>query len=267
MVKRIDKNELTMYMVTHKPVNFVPAGRTPIFVGGGDNKNNYLRDNTGDNIAEKNPHFCELTAMYWIWKNDKSSKYVSIEHYRRFFMDPAEIIPKVCPPEKIISFLEEEKIVLPDIVTNTISIKEYYQTYHSKDDYENTAQIIHNIYPEYSKDFQTVMLGKSSFGLNMMVVPKSVFDKYCEWLFTILFKLEDITDLSNRSKYQQRAYGFMSERLEYVWLLHNGFNLARIKQLPIYSVVEGKKIYSILKSMKHRLNKKPYDPTKYPVPK
>ena len=28
---------MTMYMITHKAVNFVPNGRTPIFVGGGEN--------------------------------------------------------------------------------------------------------------------------------------------------------------------------------------------------------------------------------------
>ena len=90
-----------MYMVTHKPVDFIPEGRTPIFVGNGDNIRDYLRDNTGDNISEKNPYYCELTAMYWIWKNDSSSKYISIEHYRRFFMDPNALVPKVCPKEKI----------------------------------------------------------------------------------------------------------------------------------------------------------------------
>ena len=29
----------------------------------------YINDNTGDNISEKNPYWCELTALYWGWKN------------------------------------------------------------------------------------------------------------------------------------------------------------------------------------------------------
>ena len=44
----------------------------------------YVKDNTGDNISLKNPGYCELTGLYWAWKN-LSSDYIGLAHYRRHF--------------------------------------------------------------------------------------------------------------------------------------------------------------------------------------
>ena len=49
----------------------------PVQVGAACNKDadgnpvdlGFLKDNSGDNISAKNPHFCELTGLYWAWKN------------------------------------------------------------------------------------------------------------------------------------------------------------------------------------------------------
>ena len=68
--------QLKMYVVTHKALEYIPKDRTPIFVGGRTNDKGYLTDKTGEEISKKNPYYCELTAIYWIRKNDHSSKYV-----------------------------------------------------------------------------------------------------------------------------------------------------------------------------------------------
>ena len=45
----------------------------------------YTCDNEGENISEKNPFWCEYTALYWGWKNQKNVEYSGLCHYRRYF--------------------------------------------------------------------------------------------------------------------------------------------------------------------------------------
>ena len=57
----------------------------PLHVGAeGKAELGYTRDNTGDHISSKNKNFCELTGLYWAWKN-LDADYIGLVHYRRYF--------------------------------------------------------------------------------------------------------------------------------------------------------------------------------------
>ena len=66
---------------------------------------------------------------------------------------------------------------------------------------------------------------------NMFYTTKKELNDYCKWLFSVLFEVEKRTNVEKYDGYQQRLYGFLSERLLNVWLDHRN---ARIKYLPVY---------------------------------
>ena len=82
------KAKIKIIVATHKKYK-MPEEEIylPIQVGAEEKDGlGYQKDNEGENISLKNPYYCELTALYWAWKNyDKlgNPDYIGLMHYRR----------------------------------------------------------------------------------------------------------------------------------------------------------------------------------------
>ena len=63
------KNVISLYTVYHKASHLIKNQYIkPIQVGNGkDIQGIEYRDNREDNITDKNPTYCELTAQYWAY--------------------------------------------------------------------------------------------------------------------------------------------------------------------------------------------------------
>ena len=113
-----------IYIATHKEFK-VPAeeGYVPIYVGAeGKQKLCYLSDNTGENISQKNKNYCELTGMYWIWKNT-NDEYKGMVHYRRYFSN--SLRKKYILKESTIkNILKKYDVILPFSVSMNNSLIE-----------------------------------------------------------------------------------------------------------------------------------------------
>lgn len=224
--------ETEIYIATHK-LTKTPNNKNyiPIQVGSINNKQLYNTiDSSRDNISNKNQSFCELTALYWMWKNSTAEN-IGLVHYRRyFFLGLTNRLEKVLSNESIKKYLNYYDVIIPK-KTYILKYKNVYDSYkanHNIKDYKNCRKIISKIYPNYISSFDKVSNRRYFYAYNMFITKKNIFDEYCKWLFNILFELEKITDTSNYSNYNKRIYGFLAERLFNVWLDYQQLNVKEI---------------------------------------
>ena len=246
---------MTTYVITHKQFNYpLPTGYRPILVGAVKNANpdHYLADDEGDNISIKNPSFCELTGLYWMWKHT-TDETVGLAHYRRYFskysnrgqMYLATLVKGQVRPvaeTELTKLLQNfDWVVAEPEVGGPGTIKEQFGTFHESDDLQTTRQVISEISPEVLPSFDQVMNQKQISFYNMFYTRRREMTAYCEWLFKVLFEVERRTDISNYDAYQQRLYGFLAERLLNVWLT---YRQARLKYLAEYQTDQLNRQYA-----------------------
>ena len=243
-------NKLLMITAIHKKY-WLPDDEMylPVQVGNGENLG-IIRDNAGDNIAEKNINYCELTAMYWAYKNLKMYDYIGFDHYRRHFANGYIGSKKylVAGYKDIQKYLREDTIILPK--PRNYRIETNYSQYahaHNEIDLIKTREVIKDLYSEYINSFDAYMKQTVGHRFNMMIMPKRIFLEYSKWLFDILFELEKRLDISNYSDYDKRVFGFLAERLLDIYIYHNQI---RYIELPyVYMDRENwiRKIYKFVK--------------------
>ena len=72
---------------------------------------------------------------------------------------------------------------------------------------------------------------KRLFANNMFILKQAKFEELAKWLFDILKEFEQSVDLKNYTEYQERLFGFLSERLITTWFFHH--HELKIKKLPL----------------------------------
>lgn len=230
--------DIKVLVATHKDF-FMPHDDMylPVRVGNALAKDDfgYQGDDAGENISEKNPYFCELTAMYWGWKN-VTANYIGLAHYRRHF----SFKKKGTNWESVLSKVQAEflfqhyDVVVPVKRRYWIeTIASHYKHTHDIRHLEITREIIAKDHPEYLAAYDRVMKSRSAHMFNMFIMKKSLADEYCAWLFDILFKLEKRVDLKGIDPFQARLFGRVSEFLLDVWLETKGLNYKEIGYVQI----------------------------------
>ena len=216
----------------------------PLYVGASEekkvhgNKQNfgYTRDDTGENISYLNPFFCELTGLYWAWKN-LDADYIGLVHYRRHFsLNGRNGFENVLTYQQLNPYLRKVKVFVPNKRKYYIeTLYSHYVHTHYSNQLDETRKIIVEKYPEYVKSYDVVLRHTYGYMFNMMIMDKSLLNDYCQWLFDILFELKKRSCVLELSDFQKRFYGGISEIIFNVWL-YKKINCGEIRKNEVMEI-------------------------------
>lgn len=160
-------------------------------------------DNVGENISARNKQFCELTALYWIWKNAREDV-VGLVHYRRHFTMPSDWENRMGA--------NNIDVILPVPLYVVPNLEENYRSRHDGSDLDYMFEYMKEHHAEEYDELRAFWRNGLYSPCNMLIARKEVLDNLCAWLFPILFAVAEHGG-QKEDTYLNRYPGFISERL------------------------------------------------------
>ena len=275
----MNKRDVTILIATHKPAYF-PDNKylLPVQVGAAIASNkipNAAYDNTGKNISDKNERYCELTALYWAWKNIDSD-YYGLWHYRRYMSfnendglkqniyGEHEIRKNIKDAiadiglgseKNIKDFVEQYDLILPNkgSAGNGETMYGHYLANHYKKDIDLCLDYVNSKYPEIAQYINQTNNQEYGYLRNMFIAKKDIFNDFCTFLFDVLKYFDENSDCSNYDVQQYRVDGFLGERLTNLYMTYlinekKDLKWCELKSVYFWDTADNKAIEPIRKN-------------------
>lgn len=187
-----------------------------------------LQDNIGYNISKKNVNYCELTVLYWIWKNvgnqdwkgSETSRqkkeshclahYLGLFHYRRILDMEEEDLYRLGA--------NGIDVILPYPTIHYPSIDEHRRRYVKDEDWEAMVRALEELAPEYTKRRAEIFSQPYFYNYNMFIARETIFKEFCGWLFPILARTEELSSPRGWER-ADRYIGYLGENLTTLYFI------------------------------------------------
>lgn len=186
--------------------------------------------------------YAEMSKLYYIYElyrnGTLSSKYIGLNHYRRYF----NFLDNIPDFDKI---FENYDVILNNKKLFNTNLRRQYCVCTLCKPLEEVIKIIKEKKPEYYQTAIESLNAKEGYFCNIFIMKKKDFFKYCEFIYDILFEFDrrhnfnSDKDIINYLEnyypkklihHHIRIQGFLSERLSTIFFKHN---FKRIKTFPI----------------------------------
>ncbi|MBR1477536.1 MAG: DUF4422 domain-containing protein [Lachnospiraceae bacterium] len=167
-----------------------------------------VKDDKGINISKKNRMYCEMSAVYWVWRNINHD-WIGIEHYRRHLLVKPEMLtddidaimplPYICYPHEMAQFLRFTTENVLDALLKTLK----------------------ELHPSEYDDYHKILYGKYQYTYNLVCARKRVFDNYCQWFFEITEHMEKNYGAEVPELIETRAFSYVAEVLTNLYFMYH----------------------------------------------
>ena len=216
---------------------------------------NTISDATGDNISHKNREWCEITALYWIWKHIKEFgdvSHIGFIHYKRFFvlnsawhsadtrkdevymhiLQSQRDVETGCA-QRLVNFtdigiretLSKYDIVLPHLID--LSKRGFLNQW---EDYVYAIngthisdlcvlnKVIKDNFPKFAQPMDDYLGQPLKRAFQMFILPTPIFLSYCNDLFSVLDAVSPLVDVSLYNVNGKRTMGYLAEQFYGMWM-------------------------------------------------
>ncbi len=260
------KPSIKILVSCHKPV-CVPScdAYLPVHVGslGKPGIKGYQRDDQGENISDRNFTFCEMSGQYWAWKN-LNADYIGQCHYRRYFTfddgsheanDHGQIEVDCLSSHSLASYgIDDESRIraalddvdllrapywsvkgVPTPTGPKKTVRDHMVAYGlvTQGEFDRLIELCHEIHPEYEGDLISYLDGSDYLGYNCFIMRSQLFDRLCDFEFSILRRFDDEYDYANKTITHRRICGYLGEVLYSTFVNHVTKEGVKIAERPM----------------------------------
>lgn len=236
-------SNVKMYVITHVPCNFVES---EIFIPVATNKAlgdqlGIMSSDQGINRGQQNSLLAEYSTFYWAWKNDKTSRYIGFNHFRRYLIPSGKgaYTPGVDSLEScgwtkdyIENLFNEYDLILPfPLNFGGVNVYQQYCYCHEQPIITALIDVIGRKYPHMAEAFVGGLNNTFGYYCNLFIMRWEDFDKYMEFAFDLFQELMPVLVTSHQAK----PFAYIGERIfcGYVEYLkrEKGF---KVKEVPTH---------------------------------
>lgn len=252
---RLNMTNMKIIVAVHKPYDVLcDETYLPVHAGAAGKANlGYLSDAQGEHISEKNGLYCELTALYWAWKNQPCDA-LGLMHYRRYLGEPARcrgnrpLKERIATGEEIAAYLQNTPVILPRKRDYFIENREdQYVHAHGRESLDMLRRVLKERCPQYLPALEKTLKRTSGHCFNIFVMRRDLADAYCAWMFDTLFEVEARMTRETPQAVVPRLFGFLSERMLDCWLETHGYDYTELPVVNMEKQNWPKKIAAFLR--------------------